>query len=396
MSRLKVVNIAPALPPTMDGIGDYSARLCAELSRFADTTIIAPIGRTPDPIAGVSIEQAFHPLRRRSVSGIGEAIRSLAPDWVVLQFNQFSYGRWGLNPCLPLVLRSTLRDCPGTRLAVMFHEDFVPAINWKFAVMRQWQRWQFKTLGRAADVVMFSIDPWVRKYASWFPGKPVLHVPVGSNIPDIAMSRSDARSRLGIGEDAIVLGVFGAILPNSNVPYLQPAIAAARKASRKVTLLYVGADVAVAREIAGDMPIIATGALEASEVSRRLRAMDIFLAPFSDGVSTRRGSMMAGIQHGIATVSTRGEFTDEMLKREAGRSLLLAPADDVNAYAGEVASLICDALLREQLGSAAAEFYRRDFDWPVIARRVMSALKTTQATADASEPFVAAPQELVS
>ena len=93
MSRLKIVNIAPALPPTLDGIGDYSARLCAQLAEFADTTILAPTGPVPDAIFGVAIEQVFDAHRRRSVAGIGDAIRRLAPDWALLQFNQFSYGQ---------------------------------------------------------------------------------------------------------------------------------------------------------------------------------------------------------------------------------------------------------------------------------------------------------------
>ena len=124
------------------------------------------------------------------------------------------------------MLRTAIRENPETRLAVMFHEDFVPAINWKFAIMRQWQRWQFKKLGRAAHLVFFSIDPWVKRYSSWFPGKPVLHLPVGSNIPLIEISNREARRRLGITDGKLVLGLFGArksdakcsIIPRSRRP----------------------------------------------------------------------------------------------------------------------------------------------------------------------------------
>ena len=43
--------IAAALPPQLDGIGDYSARVAAELAHSAEVTVLtgAP---DPDPIPG--------------------------------------------------------------------------------------------------------------------------------------------------------------------------------------------------------------------------------------------------------------------------------------------------------------------------------------------------------
>src|SRR5205823_11906987 len=111
---------------------------------------------------------AFAPSRRRSVLGLVKRIAERQPDWVILQFNQFSFGRWGLNPLLPLALKRIKRRCPQTRLGVMFHEDFVPPITWKFRIMRIWQKWPFKSIGRTADVVFFSISPWVTRYGGWF------------------------------------------------------------------------------------------------------------------------------------------------------------------------------------------------------------------------------------
>ena len=56
----------------------------------------------------------------------------------------------------------------------------------------------------------------------------------------------------------------------------------------------------------------------ADEVSRRLSAADLNLSAFIDGVSTRRGSLMAALQHGVASVGTRGYLTDQMLLNEDG------------------------------------------------------------------------------
>jgi glycosyltransferase involved in cell wall biosynthesis len=320
----------------------------------------------------VQIEHAFCAHRRRDVGAIADRVAVDQPDWVVLQFNQFSFGRWGLNPFLPLAIRSIRRRSPATRIAVMFHEDFVPPSSWKFRIMRVWQKWQFKALGRAADVVLFSIDPWVGRYASWFPGRRVMHMPVGSNIPQIKIARGDARSRLGIANDAVVLALFGSAHAKRNLPWVQAAVRAARTVGLPVILLYVGANVETAREAAGnDTEMIADGTLPPDEVSRRIAAADIYLAPFSDGISTRRTSMLSGLQHGIAVVGTRGEATDEMLLRENGRSFVLTAAEDVQAYGDAVVKLALDQSRRQELAARGAELYRREFDWEVIARRFL-------------------------
>ena len=135
------------------------------------------------------------------------------------------------------------------KLAVMFHEDFVPAIDWKFAIMRVWQKWQFKRLGRVADLVFFSIDPWVQKYESWFSGKPVLHLPVGSNIPHVSISRSEAKARLGIAESTTVVGLFGAVHPARNLPWIDAAVRAVKQSGMDTTFLYIGTNESLLRKL---------------------------------------------------------------------------------------------------------------------------------------------------
>jgi glycosyltransferase involved in cell wall biosynthesis len=367
--------ISPALPPKLNGIGDYTARLAECLARSAvRVKVLAGVGPQSEPIPGVEITHSFSPQQRRSVYDVADAIINDRPDWVILQFQQFAYGRWGLNPFLPRAMERVRRFCPRTRLAVMFHEDFVPPINWKFVIMRIWQRWQFRALGRLADAVLFSIDPWVRRYRSWFPDKPVIHLPVGSNIPRVAIGLRQAKARLGIGDDCVVLGVFGAIHASRNIPWLQAAINTAERSGREAVLLYIGPDASRARELVAHIPVIAEGPLPPDEVSRRLAAVDVYLAPFSDGVSTRRGSMMAGLQHGLATVGTRGELTDAMLGAEDGKALLLSDVGSVDAFARNVITLLADAHLRRRLGAAAQALYQREFAWPRIADRLLSAL----------------------
>jgi hypothetical protein len=74
-------------------------------------------------------------------------------------------------------------------------------------VMRTWQRAQFRALGRSSDLVLFTIAPWADRYRPWFPDATVKYLPVGSNVPDAGTEYLEARARLGIEPNTMVVGV---------------------------------------------------------------------------------------------------------------------------------------------------------------------------------------------
>jgi len=370
---VKITIIAAALPPQLDGIGDYSAQLAAELARSQDVTVLtgAP---TPDPIPGVRIETVFSVDDPASVQGIADFVETNPPDWALLQYNPFSYGRWGLNLHLPRIMQQIKRHCPQTRVALMVHEPFVPIITPQFAVMATWQRWQLWRLGQTADALFFSIDPWAKRFGRWFPGKPALHLPVGSNIPRVPITRQEARARLGIREDAVILGLFGTASSGRMLDRATESLTALRSAGIPAQVLYVGPHQDAICAALGSESVIAGGPYPAEEVSRRLFAMDIYLAAYIDGVSTRRGAFMAALQHGIAAVGTRGPLTDKALEQEAGHAFLLADVTDPPAFRAAVSSLAENAALRRRLGQKAQEFYQREFAWAITAQNLCAAL----------------------
>jgi len=362
--------VFPKLPPALDGIGDHTALLAAALCETGHNVRVLTAQREATGIDGVAIEQAFSMGRRRGIAKLDAAVSSDPPDWLFVQFNQFSYGRWGLNPYVPIALRKVKRRHPRTRIAVMFHEDFVPITSAKFAVMTTWQRAQLWSLGRTADVVFFSIQPWVEQYRTWFPKTPVYHLPVGSNMPFLGYSREEARTRLRIDSDVFVAGIFGSARGSRLLGLVSRASAALRECTDQFLVLYVGPHGDAVQQAMQGMPVIDAGALPADDVSLHLSAMDMHLAPFVDGVSTRRGSFMAGIQHGLPTVSTTGPLTDRMLAERHGRSFVLSDVGDERGFVKASTELAADPMLRKDIGRDAAEFYRTHFDWSVLAERI--------------------------
>jgi glycosyltransferase involved in cell wall biosynthesis len=373
--RLSVSLVFPHLPPALDGIGDHTARLAEALAHYANVSVITSRStRAPQPIPGVSIRSGFDIRRRRETTDLVRVVEQNQPDWLLVQFNQFSYGRWGLNPYLPLALQSIRKRCPRVRVAWFAHEDFVPPTNARFMVMRTWQRAQFRALGRASDLVLFTIAPWAERYRSWFPDATVRFLAVGSNVPDAGTEYDVARSRLGIAPPTLVVGVFGTLGIPKPVAYLRDAAKAIAARFPDCVLLYVGPHGAILRSTLPDFPILDVGALPAEDVSSTLAAMDLHLTPFIDGVSTRRGSFMAGLQHGVPSVTTLGVHSDQVLRRAAETAFATSPAGDAAAFASRAVALAANAAAREEMRPAARRLYDEEFAFERASARLMGML----------------------
>jgi glycosyltransferase involved in cell wall biosynthesis len=379
--------IFPALPPALNGIGDYTAHLATELARTHEVRVLTAQADALDLRgAGVAVERAFTTGRRGAVHALVGPIAARRPDWVLLQYNPFSYGEWGLNLSLPAALGRIRAAAPSTRIALTVHEPFVPVRSLRSLVMTTWQRLQFWRLGRQADVVFCAIEPWVERFTPWFPATRVAHLPVGSNMPRVEAARTTVRGALGFGPETLVLGLFGQGHPSRMLSFVRRAIGGLRAEGRDARVLYVGPAVDVVAGALSGVPHHCTGALPGPDVSRHFAAMDLYLAPFRDGVSARRGSFLAGLQHGLATVSTTGPQTDAFLNARDGTAFLLAPDDDLAAYEAHVWSLVEDAALRARLAAGGQALYDEVFAWPRIADRMLSVLASVPAPSSPLAP----------
>lgn len=377
--------VFPVLPPTLDGIGDHTARLAEALGATDQVRVLCA---QPDhtPLPGVEVIPAFDLHTRRGIQHLRESVLEHPPDWMLVQFNQFSYGRWGLNPFLPLTLYQIKRACPSLQLAWLAHEDFMPATNLKFALMSTWQRAQFWALGHLADHIFFTTDYWVDAYRSWFPNTPIQRLAVGSNIPDVNASRDIERARLELDPDAFVVGYFGSLHNSRLLPTLHATLRRLRATNDRLVVLYVGPQGDELRATLHDVPVHDAGALPAPEVSQCFSAMDLHLTPILDGVSTRRGSFMTGLQHGVPTVTTSGPHTAPWMQAAHDDAFLLAPEDDPDQFARHARTLMTNAAHRRRIGTGGEDFYQQHFDWPVLATQLRSALTSPDGPSPAHTP----------
>jgi glycosyltransferase involved in cell wall biosynthesis len=356
-----VAVIAAASASQADGIRDHTTRLIEHLEKLPGIRV-ASFLRTPGAWQTNIHGNGAHPLD-------GER-----PVAVVLQYNPFWHGHRGFAPGLALMILRLRRSMPGARLALFVHETYVKPTSFRWALMSGWQRFQLMVLQALVDVQFGTIEEWVRLLRRNWPFRPVHHVPVGSNLPDRRGARTEGRERIGATADTLVLAGWGIRHPGRRTAQVLTAARELGRRGHDVILLNLGApaDSPERTEVAG-VRVLEPGYLEEEEMAMLLAASDLFLAPFADGVSTRRTSVMSALQHELAVVGTVGSLTDPTLAPTD--AMVLVPVGDEAAFADAVVGLAEDPERRRALALAGRRLFEREFDWPVIAARVLALLE---------------------
>ncbi len=366
--------VFPKLPPSPDGIGDYTARLAEALAGRCRVTILTAQD-SHTSLQGVTVQQAFSTAPTRGLRGLLDAVAAETPDWLVVQYNPFSYGRRGFNPHLHRVIGALGRRHERLKIALMVHEPFMRASSLRAAVMTTWQRWQLWRLGRCCDLILCPAEAWIRLLRPWFPKIPMAHLPVGSNIPKVPVTRAAARQEVGVAADEThVVGLFGRARPARLLSFVRAAMQRLLDEGIDARLVYIGPSGARVRGELDAVSVLDAGLLPPDAVSRHFAAMDLYLAPFKRGVSTRRGSFMTALQHGIATISTGGIHTDALLRDAHDDAFLLAPDDDAQAFVDLVLALARNPEHRRRLAETGQAFYETHFAWNHIASGLLETL----------------------
>jgi hypothetical protein len=220
----------------------------------------------------------------------------------------------------------------------------------------------------AARRVWVSTPAWERCWRPYAFRRrvPFAWLPVPSNIPVVEDAAGARMIRARYAPDGSLLvghfGTGGRLVATPLVRTLRELLG--RHAGARVLLIGRGIE-PVCEELIRGRPDLAgrahaTGALEAADVSRHLSACDLMIQPYPEGVSSRRGSVMAGLAHGLPIVTTAGRLT-EYCWVESG-AVALAPNGRATALVDIAQRLLSDAAERARLAAAAKALYADRFD----------------------------------
>jgi len=223
-----------------------------------------------------------------------------------------------------------------------------------------------------------------RQLTTWS-GRLVRDIPIGSNIATYTPNHveiEEVRLQLGLKGDDILLGYFGFLNETKGADTLIDTLA---RLDERFHLVFIGGQTGASDPdnnqtfLAGMRDRITqagladrvhwTGFLSPERVSTYLTAADLMVMPYRDGVSLRRGTLMAVLAHGRPLITTVPvEISPEF---RHGENMWLVPVGDVDALCGAIVTLTADPSLRESLGHEARAL-ARSYSWDVIAGQTVS------------------------
>ncbi len=108
------------------------------------------------------------------------------------------------------------------------------------------------------------------------------------------------------------------------------------------------------------------GFLPDRDVSAYLNAAEVMVMPYRDGVSLRRGTLMAVLAHGRPLITTKPSVPIPELIH--GENVWLTPIDDKTALSQSITAVLSDFELQKKLSHGALKLSSM-FSWNVIAGR---------------------------
>lgn len=375
---MKIDVVATRFPPERCGVGDYTRRLLEALVEQGHdlrlhTTTQSPAFRENDITKQnlpIEIRKFAWPLSDGELKSFVQQIVDRAPDEVIFQFtpNRFPILR-GQNR-MPDVLGALLDTRPAWRgkIVINVHEAHYPLhFSVRGLLHGLPQRRQMLNMLKLCDHATFTYAAPCEEFRRVLPSEAAKMsvLPVGSNV----LLSDSLRSR-DSKQKTLTLLHFGGRHPTHLYDYMYAALTRLRQSQHdEVELLLVGVD---ASEIERCEGVRALGYLPEDEVSRCLNRADLVLAPFLDGVSTRRGSVMAALLHGRAVITTRGSSTDsETPWREF---TLISEANDCEAFCQNVELAVGNASLAERLALNGKNYHDVHFSWSAIAKRLQDVI----------------------
>lgn len=363
---MRIGIVTGEFPPMRGGVGAYTALLARHLAAAGQQVFL---------FSRAGTQAASLPLDAR-VTGWGPGSLRAVARWasdnrLQVVSLQFQTAAFDMSPWVHFLPGSA-----GVPVVTTFHDLRFPYLFPKAGPLRPWIVMRLVRASAGVIVTNHEDEAQVRHLPH------AALIPIASNILTPLPDPFDAapwRARAGAAPGDFLLGYFGLLNRSKGLDTLLASLAELRAGGVPARLVIIGGETgssdpsnaAYAAEIQALIARLGlaacvhfTGYLEdETAVSGFLKASDIVVLPFRDGVSYRRGSLMAAIRYGCPIVSTTPRVAIPPFQ---DGSLLLVPPDD-SATLARALRRCCEtpALLAEL--RLQAENLKRLFEWPQIA-----------------------------
>jgi glycosyltransferase involved in cell wall biosynthesis len=389
---MRVCLLSGEFPPMQGGVGDFTREIGLALNKLGATVTVLssveaePHGATePSPEGGSILRRdglslTVLPVVKRwdfsCWATIGQFLNRSKPQIMNIQYQTAAYQMHPAINLLPWRLRLS-RSRP--RVVVTFHDLKQPYLFPKAGPLR---RWVTSALIRGSDAaIVTNVED--REEARRYGPRNLQLFPIGSNITPGTVPGYDRevwRRQRGVGANEVLLCYFGFLNESKGGDTLFRALARLVGDGQPIKLLMIGGKVgssdptnvaylremeALIAELGLTDHVLWTGYVDGPEVSASFWGADICVMPYRDGVSFRRGTLMAALVHGMPIVSTYPQV--EVPEIIEDQNMALVPAGDVAALVSKISQVAASDSLRQRLAQGATELSKL-FSWEGIAQ----------------------------
>lgn len=294
--------------------------------------------------------------------------------WVLVQYTALTWSRRGV-PLGAWAIFHVLR-LRGARLGIVFH-DAIPYGGSRLLdrVRRAIQVWVMRRGYVLAERSILTVPV---ETAAWLPvaRSKAAFIPVSANISGICLAKQNGAQQPNPRKTVAVFGVTGPPTLERDVRFISHAVRRAAQDLPNLRLLVLGrhaddAEAPLRAALAGpNVEFDIHGVLPADEVERRLAEADVMLF-VRGGISSRRGSALAGIVCGLPVIAFEGPETGFPIT-EAG--VILVREGDLDALGDALSHVLRDDALRAKMSRRSFSARDNYFSWDVIARTYLQVL----------------------
>lgn len=361
----RIAWVTPDYPPDHGGVSDHSFAMVSVLRAAGHDVLVLA---TP---------------QKRGFARLHADLAAYGPDLVIVAYTPLGYAArtFGISPAFTLWC-AALRKRLGCRVTLLAHEASLPvgyfwqSREFKLAALAALQVAQFSVLAASFDTVLFSNSSTRLWWAELLPrlAERFHTIRICSNIPVHFSSDPEAElAASGFSVPSPTILFFGTGHPSVLFDYVEEAFRALLELEPSAGLVIVGMNAERLRELRPTLAglgakVQALGYLPAEQVSLWLRVAKLVLAPLIEGISARKGTVMAALQHGQTVITTRGVCTlDDVAWSQI---CLLAPLDR-RAFADAAVAAFRDPERGAAVGRAARSEYDANASATVTASRIL-------------------------
>lgn len=366
------------------GVGAYTAELAHALTSAGVRVSVVTTQQAQTPLYQAT-PVVIYPVIGRWGARIWQQIPHLAQQigatWLHVQYQTAAFA---MNPAINLApdqwRRYAKRHAYPLQVAWTYHDLLVPYLFPKAGT--RLRRWVTLRPVQTSQLVIATNEGDYQELAAATGSATRLKIPIGSNIqiheaaPEV---RATGSSRRVYRDQPLLLGYFGFLNRSKGGLTLVRTLHTLVGQGYDAHLLMIGEKVgasdptnyaylqeveALIQQLGLVERVQWTGHLADAEVSYALQRVDVLLMPYVDGASLRRGTLMAGLAHGCAIVTTTPQ--SPLPELVDGRDLFYVPPEAPQLAANAVLRLANEPDLRQAL-QASARRQSQLFTWSTIA-----------------------------